>query len=83
MVSTRSGESQDIPPVVCAHISNQRNQASPPPLNPAMDPAMQQFLAARMQLIRNMTTTIQNIQAQQNRPPTAAPPAPRTSIRNS
>jgi hypothetical protein len=29
-----------------------------------------------MQLIQNLTTTIQNIQAQQNQSPPAAPPAP-------
>jgi hypothetical protein len=34
-----------------------------------MDPAKQQFLAAQMQLIQNLTATIQNIQAQQNQPP--------------
>jgi hypothetical protein len=76
MVSTRSGEGQDIPPVVRAHIANQQNQAPPPPLNLAMDLAMQQFLAAQMQLIKNLTATIQNIQAQQNQPLLAAPPAP-------
>jgi hypothetical protein len=52
MVSTRSGEGQDIPPIVRAHIANQENQAPPPPLNLAMDPAMQQFLAAQMQQIQ-------------------------------
>jgi hypothetical protein len=41
-----------------------------------MDPAMQQFFAAQMQLIQNLTATVQNIQAQQNRPP---PPAPQPS----
>jgi hypothetical protein len=41
-----------------------------------MDPATQQFLAAQMQLIQKLTATIQNIQAQQNQPPPAAPPAP-------
>jgi hypothetical protein len=48
MVSTRPGEGQYIPPVVCAHIANQQNQAPPPPLNPATDPATQQFLAAQL-----------------------------------
>jgi hypothetical protein len=71
-----SGEGQDIPPVVRAHIVNQQNQASPPPLNPAMDLASQQILAAQMQLIQNLTATIQNMQAQQHQPPPAAPPAP-------
>jgi hypothetical protein len=75
MISTRSGEGQDIPSVVCAHIANQQNQAPPPPLNPAMDPVTQQFLVTQMQLIQNLTTTIQNIQAQQNQSPPAAPPA--------
>jgi hypothetical protein len=65
MVSTRSGEGQDIPPVVRAHIANQQNQAPPPPLNPAMDPTTHQFLAAQMQLIQNLIDTIQKIQAQQ------------------
>jgi hypothetical protein len=63
IVNTRSGGGQDIPPVVHTCIANQQNQAPPPPLNPAMDPAMQQFLAAQMQLIQNLTATIQNIQA--------------------
>jgi hypothetical protein len=31
MVSIRSGEGQDIPPVVRAHIANQQNQAPPRP----------------------------------------------------
>jgi hypothetical protein len=76
MVSIRSGEGQDIPSVVCAHITNQQNQAPSPPLNPAMDPVTQQFLVTQMQLIQNLTVTIQNIQAQQDQPPPAAPPAP-------
>jgi hypothetical protein len=75
-LQTRSGGGQDIPPVVRAHIANQQNQAPPPPLNPAMDPATQQFLAVQMQVIQNLTATIQNIQAQQNQPPPAAPLAP-------
>jgi hypothetical protein len=69
MISTRSGEGQDIPFVVCAHITNQQNQAAPPPLNPAMDPVTQQFLVTWMRLIQNLTATIQNIQAQQSQPP--------------
>jgi hypothetical protein len=72
MVSIRSGEGQDIPPVVCAHIANQWNQAPSPPLNLAMDLVTQQFLVTRMQLIQNLTAIIQNIQAQQNQ----SPPAP-------
>jgi hypothetical protein len=42
-----------------------------------MDPAMQQFFAAQMQLIQNLTNTVQNMQAQQNQPPQPAPPPPR------
>jgi hypothetical protein len=76
MVNTRSGGGQDVPPVVRAHIANQQNQAPPPPLNPAMDLAAQQFFATQMQLIQNLTATIQNMQAQQNQPPPVAP-APR------
>jgi hypothetical protein len=43
-----------------------------------MDPALQtqQFLAAQMQLLQNLTATIKNMQAQQHQPPRAAPPAP-------
>jgi hypothetical protein len=41
-----------------------------------MDPVTQQFLVTQMQLIQNLTTTIQNIQAQQNQSPPPAPPAP-------
>jgi hypothetical protein len=48
MVNTRSGGGQDVPPVICAHIANQQNPAQPPPVNQAMDPAMQQFFAAQM-----------------------------------
>jgi hypothetical protein len=71
MVSIRSGEGQDIPLVVCAHITNRQNQAPSPPFNPAMDPVTQQFLVTQMQLIQNLTTTIQNIQAQRSQPPPA------------
>jgi hypothetical protein len=79
MVNTRSGGGQDVPPVVRAHIANQQNPVPPPPPNPAMDPATQQFFAAQMQLIQNLTTAVQNLQAQQNQPqpPPLAPPAPR------
>jgi hypothetical protein len=59
MLSIRSGEGQDIPPVVCAHIANQRNQAPSPPLNPTMDLVTQQFLVTRMQLIQNLSATNQ------------------------
>jgi hypothetical protein len=63
MVTIRSGEGQDNLSVVCVHIANQQTQASPPPINPAMDPATQQFLVTQMRLIQNLTITIQNIQA--------------------
>jgi hypothetical protein len=42
-----------------------------------MDPAMQQFFEAQMQLIQNLTSTVQQMQAQQNQPPQPAPPPPR------
>jgi hypothetical protein len=42
-----------------------------------MDPAMQQFFAVQMQLIQNLTNTVQQMQAQQNQPPQPAPPPPR------
>jgi hypothetical protein len=42
-----------------------------------MDPAMQQFFEAQMQLIQNLTNTVQQMQAQQNQPPQPAPPPPR------
>jgi hypothetical protein len=41
-----------------------------------MDPAMQQFFTAQMQLIQDLTATIQNLQAQQNQPPPPGPPPP-------
>jgi hypothetical protein len=41
-----------------------------------MDPAIQQFFMAQMQLIQNLTATIQNLQAQQNQPPPQGPPPP-------
>jgi hypothetical protein len=77
MVNTRSRGGQDVPLVICAHIANQQNPAPPPPVNQAMDPAMQQFLAAQMQLIQNLTNTVQQMQAQQNQPPQPAPSPPR------
>jgi hypothetical protein len=52
--------------VILAHIANQQNPAPPPPVNQAMDPAMQQFFEAQMQLIQNLTNTMQQMQAQQN-----------------
>jgi hypothetical protein len=59
MVITRSGGGQDVPPVIRAHIAKQQNPAPPPPVNQAMDPAMQQFFEAQMQLIQNLTNTMQ------------------------
>jgi hypothetical protein len=41
-----------------------------------MDPNMQQFLAAQMQLIQNLTNTVQQMQAQQNQSPQPIPPPP-------
>jgi hypothetical protein len=55
--------------IIRAHIANQQNQAPPPPVNQAMDPAMQQFFEAQMQLIQYLINTVQNMQAQQNHPP--------------
>jgi hypothetical protein len=77
MVNTRSGGSQDVPPVIHAHIANQQNHAPLPSANQAMDPTMQQFFATQMQLIQNLTNTVQQMQAQQNQPPQPAPPPPR------
>jgi hypothetical protein len=77
IVNTRSGGGQDIPPVIRAHIANQQNQAPPPPINQATDPTMQQFFEAQMQLIQNLTNTVQNMQAQLNQPPQPAPQPPR------
>jgi hypothetical protein len=76
MVNTRSGGGQDVPPVIRAHIANQQNPAPPPPVNQAMDPAMQQFFEAQMQLIQNLTNTVKHMQAQQNQPPQPAPLPP-------
>jgi hypothetical protein len=77
MVNTWSGVGQGIPPVIRARIANQQNQAPPPPINQTMDPTMQQFFEAQMQLIQNLTNTVQNMQAQQNQPPPPAPQPPR------
>jgi hypothetical protein len=41
-----------------------------------MDPSMQQFFTAQMQLIQSLTATIQNLQAQQNQSPPQGPPPP-------
>jgi hypothetical protein len=62
MVNTRSGGGQDVPLVIRAHIANQQNQAPPLPVNQAI-PAMQLFFEAQMQLIKNLTNTVQNMQA--------------------
>jgi hypothetical protein len=56
MVNTRSGGGQDVLPVICAHIANQQNP-TPPPQGLVMDPIMQQFFTAQMQLIQNLTAT--------------------------
>jgi hypothetical protein len=61
MVNTRSGGGQDVPPVIHAHIANQQNQVPPPPYGLAMYPAMLQFFMAQMQLIQNLTATVQNL----------------------
>jgi hypothetical protein len=76
MLNTRSGAGQDIPPVIRAHIASQLNQVPPPPQELAMDPMMQQFFTAQMQLIQNLITSVQNLQAQQNQPPPQGPPPP-------
>jgi hypothetical protein len=41
-----------------------------------MDPTMQQFFMAQMQLIQDLTATVQNLQVQQNQPPPQGPPPP-------
>jgi hypothetical protein len=41
-----------------------------------MDPTMQHFFTAQMQLIQNLTATVPNLQAQQNQPPPQGPPPP-------
>jgi hypothetical protein len=63
--------------VIHARIANQQNQAPPPPINQAMEPTMQQFFEAQMQLIKNLTNTIQNMKAQQNQSSQLAPQPPR------
>jgi hypothetical protein len=42
-----------------------------------MEPTMQQFFEAQMQLIKNLTNTIQNMKAQQNQSSQLAPQPPR------
>nr|CAB3502402.1 unnamed protein product [Digitaria exilis] len=74
MVNTGTGGGRDVPSQRRDHVVNQQNQAPPPPPpQPAMDPAMQQFLATQMQLIQQLTQTVANLQAQQNQQP---PPPP-------
>jgi hypothetical protein len=58
MVNTRLGGGQDVPPVIRAHIANQQNPVPLPPQGLAMDPVMQQFFTAQMQLIQNVTATV-------------------------
>jgi hypothetical protein len=41
-----------------------------------MDPMMQQLFTEQMQLIQNLTATVQNLQTQQNQPPPQGPPPP-------
>jgi hypothetical protein len=41
-----------------------------------MDPTMQQFFMEQMQLIQNLTATVQNLHAQQNQPPPQGPLPP-------
>jgi hypothetical protein len=55
MVNTRSGARQDILFVI--------NQLNHPSQELAMDPTMQQFFTEQMQLIQNLTATVQNLQA--------------------
>jgi hypothetical protein len=54
MVNTKLGGGQDVPPVVREHIANQQNPVPPPPPNPAT----QQFFAAQVQLIQNLTAAV-------------------------
>jgi hypothetical protein len=76
MVNIRSEGGQHVPPIIRDHIADQQNQVHPPPLGLTVDPAMQQFFAAQMQLLQNLTATVENMQAQQNQPPPHAPPPP-------
>ena len=78
MVNTRSGGGQDIPSTRRAHIVNQQNPLPPPPPNPSME----QFLAAQMQLLQNLTATVANMQAQQNQQAPHAAPQPRDKHRD-
>jgi hypothetical protein len=62
--------------MIRAHIANQQNLVPPPPQGLVMDPAMQPFFTAQMQLIQNLTAAVQNLQAHQNQPPPQGPPPP-------
>jgi hypothetical protein len=62
MVNTRFEGDQDVSPVIRAHIANKQNPAPPPPVNQAMDPVMQQFFIAQMQLIQSIRNTVQQMQ---------------------
>jgi hypothetical protein len=76
MVNTRSRGGQDIPPIVCAHIANQQNQAPPHPSTHQWIWQRSSSLLLRFQLIQNLNATIQNMQAQQNQLPPLAPNPP-------
>ena len=77
MVNTRSEGGQDIPSTRRAHIVNKQNPLPPPPPNPYME----QFLAAQMQLLQNLTATVANLQAQQNQQQPHGPQQPRDKHR--
>ena len=73
MVNTRSGGGQDITSTRCAHRINQQNPLPPPPPYPTME----QFLAAQMQLLQNLTATVDNMQQNQQAPHAAPQPRDR------
>jgi hypothetical protein len=75
MISTRSGEGKTFH-LLSVLILLSAESSTTPTHQPSNGSSTQQFLADQMQLIQNLTTTIQNIQAQQNQSPQAAPPAP-------
>ena len=77
MANTRSGGGQDVPSTRRAHRINQQNQVPPPPLNPEME----QFLVAQMQLLQNLTAIVQSMQAQQNQQPQQMHQQPRDKHR--
>ena len=78
MVNTRSGGGQDIPSTRCVHRINQQNPLPPPQPYPTME----QFLAAQMQLLQNLTATVANMQAQQNQQAPHAAKQPRDRHRD-